>query len=646
MDDINKYRELFFEESDEYIQTLNSSLLELENNPNEKSIIDEIFRAAHTLKGMAATMGYGTMTELTHHMENVFSLFKSNEVSVNSENISLLFKCLDILNEIIEDLREEKYIDYDIGHIINSLDSIGKGTEKKYSNKKENKKYIDMGIDETDMLVITDAKDKGYNGFNIVVTLSDDCQLKGARSYVIINRLEQNGDIIYSYPSPDVLETGNFDNEIKLLYISKLDKETIYEAIDEIPEIDEIVIEDIDRDFSKAKAEYVESNKDKAIDTIKNKSKGDLNLHTNMNQSIRVDLSRLDQFMNLVSELVIYRNRLDDISNRLKIAEINVPLEQVTRITSDLQDLVLKIRMQPISVVFNRFPRMIRDISKELGKDLELIIEGEETELDRTVISELGEPLVHLLRNSADHGIESKEARALLGKPKTGLIKLTAYQEGNKVIITVSDDGKGIKQEHLDKIFDQGFSTAKEVTNISGRGVGMDVVKQKIVSLGGTIDVSSEENKGTVFTINLPLTLSIMQSLMIKVGKEVFALPLGIIEKVVEIENKEINKTQNGEIYIYRGQAIPVIRLDKKLSLIFQSDGKHLIIITLGSQYYGLVVDELIGQQEIVIKKLGGLLNNTKEFLGATILGNGNIVLILDASNLCSEGKSDKGETK
>lgn len=643
MDDLSKYRELFFEESDEYIQTLNDSLLELEKNPEEKSIIDEIFRAAHTLKGMAATMGYKTMAELTHHMENVFSLFKNGTVAVDSDIISLLFKCLDKLLEIIEDLRIEKYIEYDIDDLLKVLDSIGKEDTITKGFEKVIKDDSNSNIDDTDLMIIKDARDKGYNAYNIIIKVSEDCQLKGARAYLVVNRLESIGEIIHSDPSPEKLEAGDFDIKFKLIYLSKLDKDTIFEKIDGIAEIDDIIIEEVDKDIPIKKLET--QTKDINVARIKaevnNQAKGETNTHNSVSQSIRVDLSRLDQFMNLVSELVIYRNRLDDISSRLGVTEIHSPLEQVTRITSDLQDLVLKIRMQPVSVVFNRFPRMIRDLSKDLGKELELGIEGEETELDRTVISELGEPLVHLLRNAADHGIESKDDRIALGKRETGLIKLTAYQEGNKVVITVSDDGKGIKPENIGRIFDQGFSTVKEVTNISGRGVGMDVVKQKITSLGGTIDVNSEVNKGTTFTINLPLTLSIIQSLMIKVGEEIFALPLGIIEKVVEIENKEIVKSHSNEVHIYRGQAIPVIRLDKKLSLESKEGNKHLIVILLGSQYYGLLVDELIGQQEIVIKKLGGVLKQTKEYLGATILGNGDIILILDAGNLCSEGKID-----
>lgn len=669
MDDTSKYRDLFFEETDEYLQTLNDCLLQLEKSPDEKSVLDEIFRAAHTLKGMAATMGYKTMTELTHNMENVLELFRSGSSSINSGVISLIFRCLDKLSEIVEDLRVEKYIEYDINLLLQDLDNVAKGKDKPVDVKEELTFSISSEeVSDTDSMVIRSAKEKNFNAFHIAVKLEEGCMLKGARSYLVVNKLEQQGDILQSDPSPEKLEEGDFDRIFKLIYLTKLKEEDVRDIIENIAEIEGVMIERAEQDEIAATAECIgegieESSMTTVTQTIqkdmqKNEDKG--NVH-HINQSIRVDLSRLDSFMNLVSELVIYRTRLEDLSNQYKTTEINEPLEHVARITSELQDLVLKIRMQPVNVVFNRFPRMIRDLSKELEKEIELIIEGEETELDRTVVSELGEPLVHLMRNAADHGIESVGERLALGKSKAGLVKLSAYQEGNRVVITVSDDGKGIDPQTIREsaerkgintqgmgdrdlvqlIFNQGFSTVKKVTNVSGRGVGMDVVKQKIYSLGGNIEVNSEVNKGTSFVIKLPLTLSIIQALMVKVGKETFALPLGIIEKVVKVEQNEIMSSHNNEVYIYRQKAIPVIRVNEKLGIESVGHNKHIILILLGEQHYGLLVDDLIGQQEIVIKKLNGVLSQMKQYLGATILGNGDITLILDVGNLCNEGKSD-----
>lgn len=633
MDDINRYRDLFFEETDEYLQKLNDCLLQLEKNPEDNNLLDDIFRSAHTLKGMAATMGYNTMTELTHSMENVFELFRNGSISINSQSITLIFSSLDKLSEIVEDLRAEKYLDYDIKDLLESLNNV--------SNI-----FTSSEVSSTDFMVIQSAREENYNAFNIVVKISEDSLLKGPRAYIVVNKLEKEGEIIHSEPSPQKLEEGDFDNVFKLLYLSKLDEYSVKEIIENVGEIEEVLIEEIDGNQIEEKEGKIKD------DEFRKNNKN--NVHYG-NQSIRVDLNRLDNFMNLVSELVIYRNRLENISNNYNTSEINEPLEQVARITSELQDLVLKIRMEPVNVVLNRFPRMIRDLSKELNKEIELIIEGEETELDRTIVSELGEPLVHLIRNAADHGIESANNRQALGKSKVGLIRLSAYQEGNRVVITVRDDGKGIDPEviresaekkgintqgmgHKDLIqliFDQGFSTVDKVTNVSGRGVGMDVVKQKISSLGGSLEVISEVNKGTTFVIKLPLTLSIIQVLMVNIGEESFALPLGIIEKVVNVKKDEIIKSHNDELYLYMGKAIPVVRVNEKLGIKSLGSNKHIIVVSLGGNQYGLLVDGLIGQQEIVIKKLSGVLSHMKEYLGATILGNGDITLILDAGNLC-----------
>lgn len=662
MDDTSKYRDLFFDESDEYLQTLNDCLLELEKNPNDKNLLDEIFRAAHTLKGMAATMGYKTMTELTHGMESVLELFRAGSSGIDSDVISLIFKCLDKLSEIVEDLRIEKYIEYDITDLLNILDKVVKeGSGAKKSNEEIQLDILDVGISDTDKMVIQNAIAMNFTAYNITVKIANTSQLKGARAYLVVNKLGTHGDIIYSNPSTEELEKGNFGNIFKLIYLSKLDRENIRELIESTSEIEEVAIQEVDLE-NKAETK-IETKAETETETTNKEDNNKTTAH-HANQSIRVDLARLDSFMNLVSELVIYRTRLEDLSKQYNTTEINEPLEHVARITSELQDLVLNIRMQPVNVVFNRFPRMIRDLSNELNKEIELIIEGEETELDRTVVSELGEPLVHIMRNAADHGIDSVDERLALGKPRTGLVKLSAYQEGNRVVITVSDDGKGINpvaikasaakkgidttgmsdRDLVQLIFDQGFSTVEKVTDVSGRGVGMDVVRQKISSLGGDIQVMSEVNKGTTFVIKLPLTLSIIQALMVKIGSETFALPLGIIERVVKVRNEEIVKSHNNEVYIYRERAVPVVRLNEKLNIESVGDNKHIILVTLGDQYFALLVDDLIGQQEIVIKKLNGVLSRMKEYLGVTILGNGDITIILDIGSLCNQGKEDNIE--
>ncbi len=658
MDDNNKYIEIFFQETDEYLQTLNECLLALEKDPDDGPVLDEIFRAAHTLKGMAATMGYNNMAELTHHMESVFELFRSGKSSVTTQIISLIFACLDKLQEIVEDLREGKNLEYDLTELIAALNQVIQEAngETEVNEPDQNDRFSE--ISDIDLMIINNAYEMGFKAYGIGVKISDTCLMKGARAYVVINDLEKEGEIIQSNPSTEVLESGNFDNEFSLIYISKVEKQAIIDLIEGISEIDSVYVEELDKHTQGLFdiKEDIRTDKDK-----KEAKSGGTNakLNQGMNQYIRVDLKKLDNFMNLVSELVIYRTRLENVSERENVMEIREPLENVARITTELQDLVLQLRMQPINVILNRFPRMVRDLSQELKKDIELIIEGEDTELDRTVVSELSEPLVHLIRNAADHGIESADRRAALGKDPKGTIKLSAYQEGNRVVITIQDDGKGLDpdkiresainkglevedlddKEIIQLIFDQGFSTRNEVTSISGRGVGLDVVRQKIESLGGDIEVVSQVDKGTSFIVKLPLTLSIIQSLMVEIGGSIFALPLGVIERVIKLEEDELVAIHGDEVYIYKNRAIPVTKLNERLNLENKKGSKHIVIVLLGDQYHGLIVDELLGQEEIVIKKLGSILGDLRDYLGATILGNGDITLILDVSNICNEEK-------
>ncbi len=359
--------------------------------------------------------------------------------------------------------------------------------------------------------------------------------------------------------------------------------------------------------------------------------------------------------MNMVSELVIHRTRLEQISSNYKSTELNETLEQVARTTSDLQDLVMKIRMLPLDTVFSRFPRLIRDLSVELDKEMELVIQGADTELDRTVIDEIGDPLLHLIRNSADHGIESKEERLKAGKNPVGQVRLIAYQEGTQAVIKVEDDGAGINVERVREkaesigidtsgmpekdiknlIFMEGFSTNKEVTDISGRGVGMDVVKNKIAALNGTVDLVSEAGKGSSFIIRLPLTLQIIQALLVKVGEETMAISLGYIDRVINYSDDIVKMSNNKEIIIYNGNIIPFVRVYDRLGLEKSDEKKnYIVIVKVGEKTVGLMVDSLLGQKEIVIKPLGKTLNSMKEYIGATILGDGLVTLILDVSAL------------
>lgn len=710
--DTSQYLSMFLEESSDNLQLLNESLLILENNSEDMEILNQIFRVAHTIKGMAATMGYTKMAELTHKMEDVLSKFREGQLKVTHEVVTVLFNCLDVLESMVSDITDGGDGDLEIEHIVTQLVNIANSDNGVVDNKEatldmkkeeetteeevSNEEIIDLSLDEYDIDTLREAKKNNFNTFHVHIRLDEKTILKSARAFILFQTLEENGEILKSNPKLEDLESENFDFDIDLVFVTESSLEAIERSIDGISEIREVKVKDIsdaiksnkvdkNKNEEIATSEAVESKEEKVTDSrmkekstkvVDSKSKSTISSkpveteskasgkdkkqpvkHKNkgVGQSVRVDLERLDNFMNMVSELVIHRTRLEQISANHKIVELNETLEQVARTTTDLQDLVMKIRMLPLDVVFNRFPRMIRDLSMELNKEIDFEIQGQDTELDRTVIEEIGEPLIHLLRNAADHGVESAEERTRQGKPAAGKIKLIAYSEGTKAVIKVEDDGSGINVEKVkvkaekigintegmsdndikNLIFAQGFSTNEVVTDISGRGVGMDVVKTKISSLGGTVDVISEEGKGTSFIIKLPLTLQIIQSLLVKIGTETMAISLGFIDRVMEYNPEDIRKTNNKEIVIYNDKAFKLVRINDKLDIESKDYGKKYIILAkVGENEVALVVDSLLGQKEIVIKPFGNILKSTKEYIGATILGDGLVTLILDVAAL------------
>lgn len=660
--DMSQYLDMFLEESLEYLQSLNENILELEKKPDDKDTINAIFRVAHTLKGMAGSMGYTDIAELTHNMENIFDKFKNDKLMVTTDVITVLFKCLDALEKMIGNIQNGSEEVVETSDLINILKKIESGTLESTQETDlepiEVKKDFDFNIYEKD--IIKEAKQRDYNIYKIDVELYKDTLLKSARAYLVYKTIEEIGEIIKAVPSIEDLEQEKFDSSFTICVISKTPVDSIKKSIEGISEIQSVVVSELNESYDETSSNQTcnDDNKNSSVDenkheakTVKEEEKAVKKVH----QSVRVDLERLDSFMNLVGELVIHRTRLEQLSNGHKLTDLHETLEQVGRITSDLQDLVMKIRMLPVERVFNRFPRMVRDLAQELNKDIEFIIEGEDTELDRTVIDEIGEPLVHLIRNAADHGLEPVEDRIKKGKNSKGIIKLVAYQEGNKAVIKVEDDGKGLNVEKIKSkansinidtngmtdndirnlIFMSGFSTSDKVTDVSGRGVGMDVVKTKISSLGGTIDIVSEQDKGTTIIIRLPLTLSIIQTLLVKIGEETFAISLGLIDRVINMNVKDIKQTNNKEIILYRNNIIPLIRVGKKLNIEENSDDdKFVVIVNIGERTVGLLVDSLMGQQEIVIKPMGKTLEKLKEYVGATILGDGLVTLILDVATL------------
>lgn len=698
--DTSQYLSMFLEESSDNLQTLNESLLILENDSEDSEMLNQIFRVAHTIKGMAATMGYTKMAELTHKMEDVLSQFREGKLKVTHEVVTVLFKCLDTLEAMVSDITDGGDGDLDVEDIVTKLidiannhnsSSVEKKTEATAAGEKapSNNGRKDLGLNEYDLDTLREAKKNGFNGLHIHVKLDEKTILKSARVFILFQTLESKGEIIKSTPNLEDLESENFDFDIDLIFVTEVSRDEILHNIEAISEIREVLVEEISSSAVKTvapkaveeAAATVTSEKTsktpkveaKSVETKveapkaksqaktaekksdEHKKAGNKARGKGVGQSVRVDLDKLDNFMNMVSELVIHRTRLEQISANHRIAELNETLEQVARTTTDLQDLVMKIRMLPLDVVFNRFPRMIRDLSIELNKEIDFEIQGQDTELDRTVIEEIGEPLIHLLRNAADHGIESAEKRKADGKSPAGKIRLIAYSEGTKAVIKVEDDGNGLDVERIkakaekkgintegmsdndikNLIFAQGFSTNEVVTDISGRGVGMDVVKTKIASLGGTVDVISEIGKGSAFVIKLPLTLQIIQSLLVKVGDETMAISLAFIDRVMEYNQENIKKTNNKEVLTYNDKVFQLIRINDKLDIESKDYGKKYIILAkVGEKEVALVVDSLLGQKEIVIKTFSNILKSTKEYIGATILGDGLVTLILDVPAL------------
>ena len=712
MFELDQYIDIFLDESKEHMENLNSNLLELENSPSNKEIVNEIFRIAHTLKGMSATMGFEKLAELTHKMENVLDEIRSGKMDIDTNIIDTLFEVLDKLDSFIKNIEASgSEGEQDVDDLIERLKDIGnpqKSGKKQSATVKiegQDKVYIDS--------VIMAAKENNLKSYDIRVFLDEKCMLKAARAFLVFKAIEENGEIIYSNPPTEEIEDENFELEFEVVAITDMDANEIKDKLLNISEIRDVHINEYSADEHAKLKEYakeqtVEEVEQKEIieefkkeitaielpampssvreaekETQKQeeakvvpvkkeskKSTGGKNAEAEeqstqrkgkVGKTVRVDINRLDNLMNLVSELIIVKTRLEDIQIGSKHQNANDAIEYLETITTNLHDAVMKVRMVPIERVFNRFPRMIRDLSKNLNKEVHLVMSGEETEVDRTVIDEIGDPLIHLLRNSIDHGIETPEIRASLNKNEVGTVKLLAYPDGNNVVIEVVDDGSGLdtekiknkalkkelitpeKAELMDEkemanlIFMPGFSTADKISDVSGRGVGLDVVKTKIESLGGVVEIETEKNVGSKFIIRLPLTLAIIQALLVIVGEEKYAVPLNNIKEITNIERDQIRVVEGRDIVLYRGKTLPLIDLGQVLDVEkrdLNSSDINVIVVKKGDKDLGIVVDELLGQQEIVIKSLGKYLKGINFVAGATILGNGSVALIIDTNSL------------
>ena len=683
----NQYMDMFLDESHEHLQSLNEGLLRLEENMEEISVVNDIFRNAHTLKGMSATMGFAKIAELTHEMEDVLDLVRKEQLKLNEDIMDTLFKCLDSLEQMVDSVGNGEAEDVvDVSDLVAKLSSISKGTPPPAAAPAAGGAAAapaagdasggaggDLGIDDIDLDVMKKAKDAGMNVFHVKVTLMESCVLKAARSVMVMHALDEIGDVIKSVPPAEDLEQEKFERSFDIVVATASDAEAVTNAVDTVSEIEDIGVEELDPDAlakpvepapaAAAPAAAAAAPKKAAAPAKKEGAKAAAPKKQHQSQSVRVDIEKLDTLMNLMGELVINKVRLEQIGQTHRMSDLMETLEQMDRVTGDLQNIVMKVRMVPVSAVFNRFPRMVRDVSKELGKEINLTIEGEETELDRTVIDEIGDPIMHLLRNSLDHGVESPDAREAKGKPRVGEVGLIARHEGNNVVIMITDDGAGIDaskirrkavekgmitQDEADRlddadavrlIFLPGFSTAEQITDISGRGVGMDVVRSKIEALSGHVDVETHIDEGSIFKIKLPLTLAIIQAMLVRVQEEMYAIPLTSIDSTVNIEPTDIQTIQNKEVIVLRGEIIPIVRMEEALQVPHVKDSEELFVVVVhaGEAKAGIVVDNLIGQQEIVIKTLGNLFAGLKLFGGATVLGDGRVALILDVATMIQQ---------
>ena len=702
--DVSQYLEIFIDETKEHIQSLSDQLMILENEPENENTINEIFRAAHSLKGMAGTMGYKRMQRLTHDMENLFSEVRTGKMKVDGSLIDVLFQSLDALEgylAAIQETSDEGTNDNEpiISALNKLLEGGTPGGDKAVASKDVQEellesvpvgkdktpavgKWNDIALNGSQQRVIREAIEQGFHVYGVTVSIQETCILKAARAFLVFKALEELGEIVVSSPTTQDIEDEKFDLEFSLYVISKSSLEKVLGAVKYVSEIENAKGEAIN--FETAKTEQDEEHEGSDMEINNNdmesaepqrstkQTSGGVSVTTNqkksvskpvVNRTVRVDIEKLDVLMNLVSELIIAKNSLVSASENNDISNVkfNEQIEYLESVTTNLHESVMKVRMVPIESVVNKFPRMIRELNKKLNKKMELYMSGEETELDRTVVDEIGDPLMHLLRNSADHGLESPEVRKERGKSEVGSIFLDAYQDGNNVVIEVKDDGNGIDvqkikakaigkgiisqeqseamsdKEILDVLFLPSFSTAEKITDVSGRGVGLDVVKSKIEALGGDVEVKTKLFAGSTFTIRLPLTLAIIQALMVEVGEEKYAISLGSIQTIEDIPESEVKYVQAKEVIQLRGSVIPLIRLSNVLGVESSKSSEESLIVVIikkGDSLAGLVVDELMGQQEIVIKSLGKYINCSRIISGATILGDGEVALILDANAL------------
>lgn len=710
---MEEYRDLFLAEAQEYLQDMTRCLLEMEKNFNIEQLT-EVFRAAHSLKGMAGTMGYEFITGLTHEMESLLDELRSGKAALDTGFVNLLFEAVDLVQMLVDNLDRQEDFKKEVAAMQEKL----KGWKADFAktpalktetpgppyHQQQQQESLPAGegwdiwkdaLNEFEKEMLKEALARGDKIFHVHVRLLKGSLLKSVRAYMVLKAIEKHAELIKALPSLQALEEENFDWEFSLLLVGKVDIEALQKSIESIAEIESVTILPVTMENRVEEEPFVSPPDEKAAavsftgkralpaeeeeQTAKktaaeasgalSKSKAPFLANRNAEKTVRVETAKLDNLVNLVGELIINRTRVVDLGKKVQDELLENSLEQLERITTELQNAVMTLRMVPIKQVFDRFPRMVRDLCLERNKEVELVISGEDTELDRTIVNQVADPLVHLLRNAVDHGLEEAQERVKNGKDPIGKILLEAHHEGSHVVVSVEDDGRGmdaqvIKAKALEKklisaeeaenmsaeealrlIFRSGFSTSNEITDISGRGVGMDVVRTALEALNGTVEVKSSPGKGSRFILRFPLTLAIIRTLMVRCAQEVYAIPIEAIRENLFVDPQEIKTIRQGKVITLREEVLPLYSLQESLGMgkFEEQEVYPVVVVQAGDKKAGFIVDELLGQQEVVIKSLGSFVSDIKGVAGATVLGDGRVTLILDVASLLDEGRGNLG---
>ena len=668
--DMTGYLSIFLEEVDEQLTILDAEVLKLEREPYNETTIQHIFRAAHTLKGSSAAMGFEQMKELTHHLENVFDNIRQQNIAVTKPLIEIIFESIDSIRLLKEEILNETVGTFDIAPLIERLAVDTESSESAMRQPMTTHQFT--LLDEYQQMAIEHTQTEGYIAYDILVCLEESCTMKNVRALVIHNSLQRVGEIISITPDAQAIENDfDFNGMMQLVLLTNAEQQTVEIVLEQSSEVEMYSV--------KVWEQHVQQEEKPIIPVVEDvppkTTEAVVPTKAKTASTVRVDVEKLEYLMNLVGELVIDQTRLVDVRGRF--AEKNIKndvefeiLDEVTnhlnRVVSELQEGMMKTRMMPIEQLFNRFPRMVRDTALKANKEINFVVEGKETDLDRTLIEEISDPIIHLLRNSIDHGIESVDERIRAHKPTVGTVTLRAAHEDNHVVISIQDDGKGIDIERVkakavekgfisaeesakmtDKdamflIFHSGMSTAEQITDISGRGVGMDIVRSHIEKLNGVIEIESMRGVGTTFSIKLPLTLAIIRSLLVKFSNRTFAIPLTNVIEIARLNEEDIQVIQNKEVGMIRGRILPLVRMNKLMNLgdnmtTDRRKREFVVVVGIADKRIGLIADRTLGNQEIVIKSLGSYIGSPAYISGATIMGDGSVALILDVNEVVKE---------